>query len=255
MHNLPSLGVESTAAAPVDRRVVELRQYTLHPGRRDLLVNLFEREFIEPQEQVGAHVLGHFYDAEDDNRFVWLRSFADMGSRRKALESFYYGPVWGQHRDAANSTMVDSDDVLLLRPSEPVPPVLDDGSVRPSNADSPSDAIFALTVYQLPSPEVAEFAAHFAASMGPVLRGAGVDLVATMGSAQERNTFVALPIREEVHCFVTLARHESTEAYADFTRAWDASGTKRAMLDDLSRRSVDVLQEATLRPARRSLLR
>ena len=124
--------------------------------------------------------------------------------------------------------MVDSDDVLLLRPSEPVPPVLDDGSVRPSNADSPSDAIFALTVYQLPSPEVAEFAAHFAASMGPVLLGAGVELVATMGSAQERNTFVALPIREEVHCFVTLARHASDEAYADFTRAWEASGTKRA---------------------------
>lgn len=254
MHNLPSTGLGSPAPAAVDDSVVELRQYTLHPGQRDVLVNLFEREFIEPQEQVGAHVLGHFYDAEDANRFVWLRSFADMESRRTALEGFYYGPVWAQHRDEANSTMVDSDDVLLLRPSEPVPPALGAGAVRPSSGDSPSDAVFALTVYQLPSPAVSEFAAYFAASICPALQGAGVHLVATMGSGQERNTFPALPIREGVHCFVTIARHESTQAYADVTRAWEASGAKRSMLDDLHRRSVVVLQELTLRPARRSLL-
>jgi hypothetical protein len=28
--------------------IVELRQYTLHPGRRDDLVALFEAEFVEP---------------------------------------------------------------------------------------------------------------------------------------------------------------------------------------------------------------
>ena len=29
--------------------LVEFRQYTLHPGRRDDLIGLFERELIEPQ--------------------------------------------------------------------------------------------------------------------------------------------------------------------------------------------------------------
>lgn len=33
--------------------VVELRQYTLHPGKRDVLIDLFDREFIEPQEALG----------------------------------------------------------------------------------------------------------------------------------------------------------------------------------------------------------
>ena len=33
--------------------VVELRQYTLHPGKRDVLIDLFDREFVETQEQVG----------------------------------------------------------------------------------------------------------------------------------------------------------------------------------------------------------
>lgn len=103
-------------AAPAGCRVVELRQYTLHPGRREELITLFEREFIHTQQALGLHVLGIFRDADDADRFVWLRGFANMAARRAALEAFYGGPVWRRHRNAANATMIDSDDVLLLRP-------------------------------------------------------------------------------------------------------------------------------------------
>ena len=47
---------------------------------------------------------------------MWLRGFSTMDDRKAALERFYYGPVWKAHRAAANATMIDSDDVLLLRP-------------------------------------------------------------------------------------------------------------------------------------------
>ncbi len=40
--------------------IVELRQYTLHPGQRDVLIELFERAFIEVQEAGGATVIGQF---------------------------------------------------------------------------------------------------------------------------------------------------------------------------------------------------
>ncbi|RZL06943.1 MAG: NIPSNAP family protein, partial [Rubrivivax sp.] len=33
--------------------IVELRRYTLHPGQRDTLIELFEREFVESQEALG----------------------------------------------------------------------------------------------------------------------------------------------------------------------------------------------------------
>jgi hypothetical protein len=33
--------------------LVELRQYTLHPGKRDVLIDLFDREFVESQEALG----------------------------------------------------------------------------------------------------------------------------------------------------------------------------------------------------------
>jgi hypothetical protein len=53
--------------------IVELRQYTLHPGKRDVLIDLFDREFIDPQEALGMKVIGQFRDLDDRNRFVWLR--------------------------------------------------------------------------------------------------------------------------------------------------------------------------------------
>ena len=84
---------------------------------RDALIELFEREFIETQETTGMIVLGQFRDLDDPDRFVWLRGFSDMANRATALQEFYGGPVWKAHRDAANATMIDSDNVLLLRPA------------------------------------------------------------------------------------------------------------------------------------------
>src|SRR5215510_12342986 len=97
--------------------VVELRQYTLHPGQRDVLIELFEREFVDPLESAGMTVMGQFHDLDRPDRFVWMRGFADMFQRAQGLSAFYGGPVWGAHRTAANATMIDSDNVLLLRPA------------------------------------------------------------------------------------------------------------------------------------------
>jgi hypothetical protein len=77
---------------------------------------MFEDRFVEGQEGVGMKILGQFRDARDPNRFVWMRSFPDMASRARALDAFYSGPMWKKDRDAANATMVDASDVLLLKP-------------------------------------------------------------------------------------------------------------------------------------------
>lgn len=99
--------------------MVEFRQYTLLPGMRDVLIELFEREFVESQEALGMRLLGQFRDLDNPDRFVWLRAFGSFEQRATALHAFYHGPVWRTHRDAANATMLDSDDVLLLRTVQP----------------------------------------------------------------------------------------------------------------------------------------
>lgn len=108
--------------------VAELRQYTLHPGRRDDLVEVFEQHFITGQEACGITVGGLFEDEADPDRFLWMRGFPDLERRTQSLEAFYGGPVWADHRDRANDTMVDSDDVLLLQPHERAGSVLRAGT-------------------------------------------------------------------------------------------------------------------------------
>jgi hypothetical protein len=100
--------------------IVELRQYLLRQGRRDELIELFDRELVESQEAVGARVIGQFRDLDRVNHFVWMRGFPDHAARRQALTSFYGGPVWREHGRAAAATMIDSDDVHQLNAvSEP----------------------------------------------------------------------------------------------------------------------------------------
>lgn len=101
-------------------RIFELRDYTLHPGQRETLIELFEAKFIAPQNDLGANVRGIFRDIDRPDHFVWLRSFADIETRLAALTGFYGGPIWAEHRSAANATMIDSDDVHLLRPAGPM---------------------------------------------------------------------------------------------------------------------------------------
>ena len=64
-------------------------------------------------------VIGQFRDPDRPDSFVWLRGFPDMAARHASLTVFYDGPVWAANRKAANATMIDSDDVLVLRPTSP----------------------------------------------------------------------------------------------------------------------------------------
>lgn len=185
-----------TVLFSVDRRtplletlppIVELRQYTLRDGRRDELIDLFEREFSAPQEALGITLVGLFRDAHRPNRFVWLRGFEDMGSRRAALEGFYGGPVWKAYREAANATMIDSNNVLLLR------------SAGPPVSRALRGPLLCLTY----RPESADAVRELARVGGTV--------VATFFSERSANTFPQLPVREGEDVFVALvdgARHE-----------------------------------------------
>ncbi|HLZ56405.1 MAG TPA: NIPSNAP family protein, partial [Ktedonosporobacter sp.] len=144
---------QAAASTQLYSPIVELRQYTLHPGKRDVLIDLFEREFIESQEAVGMRLIGQFRNLDDPDTFVWLRGFPDMAARGEALPAFYYGPAWKEHREAANATMVDSDNVLLLRPARPSSAFSLDVSSRPprDHKEVPEGLVVA-TIYSFDSP-------------------------------------------------------------------------------------------------------
>jgi hypothetical protein len=197
--------------------VVELRQYTLVPGGREVLISLFERHFIESQEATGMTVIGQFCDLNNPDRFVWLRGFADMVSRARQLEEFYGGPIWKEHREAANATMIDSDNVLLLRPARTNSGFCLEGVKRRSHADQKhSNGLIVVTIYHLSGSTHGDFLEFFEYELAPRLTSPGASILATFVTENHPNTFPALPVREGENVFVSFARFANREAYDEF---------------------------------------
>jgi NIPSNAP len=188
--------------------VVELRQYTLRPGQRDVLIDLFDREFVESQEAAGMAIVGQFRDLDDPDRFVWIRGFASMPARATALASFYGGPVWRQHAAAANATMIDSDNVLLLRPATARAGFPASAAPRPpagQPATAPPSCLL-VTLYYRDRPFDPAFTGFFEQEARPLLAHSGAAPLAWLQTEYAENTFPALPVRTGEHVFAWLAR-------------------------------------------------
>src|SRR5258708_9269664 len=201
---------------PAFSHIVELRQYTLRPGKRDVLIDLFENEFIEPQEAVGMTIIGQFRDLDDPNRFVWMRGYPDMPSRAKSLAGFYDGALWMSRRDAANATLLDNDNVLLLRPTHPHGAFTLEPHARPTPGPlGARRGLVIATIYHIdPTDEKeAEFVEFFQRTVTPLLTQAGAPVTASFVLERSSNTFPRLPVRDGEHVFVWFSTFASVEGY------------------------------------------
>ena len=250
---LPERAPDSPVSAPRSPAVVELRDYTLHPGQRDVLVDLFEREFIETQEALGMHVLAHFRDLDDPDRFVWVRGFADMAHRGQALPAFYrHGEAWRRHRDAANATMRDSDNVLLLREAWPGSGFAPDTG-RPAIGATPSNACIAVVTYAFAQPVDAAMCAFFRDAVQPLAATLGARPLATFATEYAANNFPALPVREGEHVVVAISAFDDTSAHANFAYAVATDARwQRDVTAFLRQRSIAPPQVRRLQPCARS---
>lgn len=233
------------APTMADAAVVELRQYTLRPGRRDDLVDVFEAEFIETQHAEGMRIGGTFLDRDDPCRFVWLRGFTGMASRLRGLEAFYTGPAWKAHGARANATMRSVDNVLLLRPTEPPHPPAD----PPAAGRGRSDEWVVV--------EVCEYAADAAAErwlsteLPDVLEQQFGVPVVTWRSEPAANDFPALPVRD-VHAFVWLAVFADCAEYDEARARLDRSAAWREQIAGRFDSLVTARQRLHLQPTSRS---
>jgi hypothetical protein len=189
--------------------IFELRRYRMRPGGRDTLIDLFDSTFIAPQEALGMRIEGEFRDRDDANAFVWVRSFADMDARAQALQSFYGGPVWAAHRAAANATMLNSDNVLLLKPAGAMPPFAGNlPRAREAHRSLPASGIVVVSTCSLaPGKEIA-LAGFFSEHACPILHEAGARIAAMLVSEHSPNSFPRLPVRAGETVFVWFECHQ-----------------------------------------------
>jgi hypothetical protein len=236
--------------------VLELRQYTLHRGQRDVLIELFEREFVESQEAVGMDLVGTFRDLDRPDRFVWIRGFPDMASRAKSLQAFYFGPVWQAHRETANATMIDSDNVLLLRPAGSGAGFAQLSTPRaPVGATARPHSLVLATIYYFDAPIDDTFRHFFANELMPALAEAGLAPIARLETESGENTFPRLPVRTGEHVFVWFARFDAGDALRSAETQLAASPRWATLKTKLEKTLKSPPERLLLEPTARSRLR
>ncbi len=134
--------------------VVELRRYTMQPGQRENFAEYFDAYFPEAFQQLGAIAFGQFFERDKPSMYTWLRGFRDMDARAAVNAAFYSGPVWKEHKPTVNPLIIDSDDVLLLRPLRPIPVL---PAVDPVRERSPRGVVM-MHVFHDVDPEIVESA-------------------------------------------------------------------------------------------------
>ena len=235
--------------------VVELRQYTLHPGKRDTLIEVFDRHLVESQEETGMKIIGQFRDLDRPDHFVWMRGFDGMEARRQSLDAFYNGPVWAKHKHAANTTMIDSDDVLLLKPAWPEAGFDLAGASRPpagdKAADSRSERILVTAIHHLLPGKEQEFAALYRREAMPLAAGR---LIAAFISEHAENTFPRLPVRANENVFVVLRTFDTVDEHAASKARLAASPERRAFAANAGKFEARLAETLRLMPTSRSLL-
>lgn len=248
------------AAAPAleDCQVVELHDDTSQPGQRDALIDLFEREFVEPQEACGMRLLAQFRDLDRPDHFVWVRGFVDMAARRRGLEAFYLDPVGHRHRTTADATLVDSANVRLLRPARPAwapaTPLLP--RLRHDDDDDASPAIYVLAAAVRRDGVDAALLRTVERDVLTPWRDAGAAPRAVYVTEPAANDFPRLPVRNDGHALVWLAR-------ARDAAAWQVAAQRLAAMPAWAGRALPRLERGALepfalrrlQPTRRSLLR
>lgn len=176
--------------------IYELRRYRLRPGHREALIELFDREFVEPQEAVGMRLDGEFRDPADPDAFVWVRSFIDMTARTAALEAFYGGDVWKEFAPAARVTMLNTQNVLLLKPVAATVPFPHNRTRLGERAKGGASGVTVVHVCSL-APRTEDDAADFFTTQAlPLLRESGARIDGVFVTERSANGFARLPVRE-----------------------------------------------------------
>jgi hypothetical protein len=230
--------------------LVELRRYAMHPGRRDKLIALFEGAFIETQEAAGMVPVGHYRDLDDPDSYVWFRGFPQRARRHDALNEFYTSPTWLENRNDANATLLDSDNVLLLRDARAGSGFDVGGLTRPEGTETAAESFVAVFLFMLDGPPGEAFLRAFEDTVVSVVR-AHARRVAVFVTDEHPNDYPRLPVREGEWAAVVTG----VAANADVLDACVRAVENASLPTEQLQRRVTSSETLRLAPASRSLLR
>src|SRR6266511_3868497 len=179
-----------------DFQVIEFRRYTVKEGERERFAEYFESYFPEAFQQMGAMVFGQFFERKNPVGFTWMRGFKNTDARAIVNAGFYYGPLWREHAFTMNSLMVDSNNVLLLRPLSAERGVTVLPSVDPVTEAQGAQGIVVAQIFAVKANSVDAFAQQAEATFAGY-RAAGVREAGVLVTLDVPNNFPQLPVRTD----------------------------------------------------------
>lgn len=196
----PNASPDGKGDGATEIKVLELRNYLLKPNAAENFRKLFNDRFIEPMKELGGFTVGQFRIEGDEDRFVWMRGFRDMQSRLDFLNAFYLNsPVWKRYRSEANSMIVNSDNVYLLRPLE-INSLTVDAAERQWGK---KNAVVVVDFYICNS-TLDKTIALFKKDYIPYLKGLEVNDVTFWVSEMSENDFPRLPVFQDKNLLVSI---------------------------------------------------
>lgn len=219
--------IHSAPAQTIDYRVIELRRYRLVEGSAQRFSRSFETWFPEAFQQLGALVLGHFFERGAVERFTWLRGYPDMAARAAVNTAFYDGPVWQEHKAALDQWILDCDNVLLLRPLHPGSAIPAIAAVDPVAEPEGAGGIAVLQIFPVRAGAL-DACALAADPWFAGYQGRGVTEAGILATLDEANNFPRHPIRTDGTFLVWMGVLRDQAALDALQPAFDAGAAAMA---------------------------
>jgi hypothetical protein len=183
-------------ASAADFQVFEFRRYKIKPGVRQDFATYFESYFPEAFQQLGALAFGEGFERDHTDGFTWLRGFRSMDARAMANSTFYYGPVWREHRTTLNNLIDDSDNVYLMRPLHPENGLSLLPAVDPVREREGAQGVLVAQLFAVKNGNMDTFARQ-AEERFAQYRAAGLREAGVLVTLDAPNNFPQLPIRTD----------------------------------------------------------
>jgi hypothetical protein len=234
-----------------DFQVLEFRRYTIKEGEREHFAQYFDTYFPEALQQLGTIVAGDFFERKNPSGFTWIRGFHTLEDRAVVNAQFYAGSVWKKHKKTMNDLIVDSDNVMLLRPLSPERGIPILPAVDPIVEANGAQGIVVAQIFAVKAASVEAFAKAAEPTFAGY-RAAGVREAGVLVTLDVPNNYPQLPIRTDGPFLVWLGVLRDNQMLENEFNPLAERSLQSLSATGLIRRAPE---SVVLDPARRSRLR
>ena len=111
----PITGLAAQSAA-TSAQIYEVRVYRINPGMMDGFVKFMGEKLVPYEERMGMQMLGHFV-AEEENTYVWIRTYPDMETQARISDEMHATAEWRESIAPEVGQYIDKIEVFFTTPT------------------------------------------------------------------------------------------------------------------------------------------